>query len=196
MARRLLFVIPLGCVLAALSSCGGGGGKPFADIVWQVRCPTPMMPGDIGCPQNGDVRDVNNLNGEDGHLIQCDVEKRGATDIISFTAFKPDGNGIRAYNITVPHGGGPVQGTCTIRVEDDDGANVYTGDCGANPPNATQPCQVSNVTFDTDDKRGIAMSIICKRIPNQAAPDRPRDITRAMESDSPFSVRLANCHGA
>jgi hypothetical protein len=193
MGRRLLFVISIACLVLPLGSCGGGGGKPFADIVWQVRCPEPRMRED-NCPTNNDPRDINNLHNEDGHIIACDVERRGEQRILAFQVFKTGQYGIRAFNVAVARGGGPVQGQCSVRVEDDD--NVYVGACGANPPTAAQPCQLGPITFGTEDgSDGVGFTMICKRLPNMAAGDRPRDVTRAMDSNAAFSVRMANCRG-
>jgi hypothetical protein len=200
-------LLPLGLVSIAVlgGGCGGGGGRAFADLVYQVYCP-PFMPGEPGCPTNNDPRDIQALDNEDDHSISCSVSDEGEDQqVLDFSALKLRASGgatygIEARSVLVPRGGGSVMGGgCTVTVIEDDGDNRYAGRCGANPPTDLSPCQISDVDFGTDDGgSAVALRLLCHRIPNMTAPELTRDVRMAGaagDRNASFGIRLDNCTG-
>ena len=197
MLRQLLTVavFVVGSVVA--TGCGDDPRPMYADFRWQVQC--ELMGMCSGIPP----RNIEHLDGEEGHEIDCTVEDRAASQVLSFTVYGPDrAYGIAGSSIVFPAGGGPVQGTgCALTVEED---NTYVGSCGANPPTADTPCRITGITVTEEpDGPTVAGNILCIGIPARADMTRLREVTgqravvdpTAPENAAPASFRLVNCSG-
>lgn len=197
MPRLILVLISIACAVASSACSDGGSGRAFADMVWQVRCPNPPVPG-VGCPSDSMQRDINHLDGEEGHQIACGVsDLPDGRQSFFFRAFHGTDYGIGVQRAIVPAGGGVVSGmSCEMTIIEDD--NTYKGTCGANPPSETQPCQLTGLTFSREsDGDTVTGTIFCKNVPNEVAPERSRDVTMAGPGGggAGFSLRLVNCDG-
>ena len=189
-------ILILFLAVGLLTACGDDqDGRVYADVAWQVRCPDGAM----GCPQNDDARQVTAFDAESGHNISCSVEAStaGGQEIWYFDVELPGTYRIEPLNAAVPVGGGPVQGNgCQIRVTE--GVNTYSGRCGAEPPNADQPCQLNNITFgqSMDGYPQASGNLLCRNI-RDGTDGSVRDVTSpgAGGAEQPTPLRLLNCAG-
>ena len=176
-----------------VSACSSGGGPPFAEIRWQLRCPTGLT----GCFADQPAHSIRNLDGEDGHLIRCSVQKiEDQRQRIDFRAFHGADYGIEVTNLVIPKGGGPVMGAgCRIRVDDDSVSygGLDSGVCGANPPTGPDfPCQIQSVQAGKE----LSGTILCSSLSAPAAPTTlRRDFSSPDSPGTPASFRFLNCDG-
>ncbi len=198
--RRLGLVVALALVSLTVTSCGGGNGPRFADVAWQVRCPSMPPAGYSGCPQDSPGRDVSNVDGEAGHSVSCSVSSSGSLKILSFRVYSGSEYGIQVDGAAFDPSSGNLSGAgCTMRVLES--GNSYQGTCGANPPTDAQQCQITGVSImDAMSGPQVTGSILCRNIKAPVDPSMlVRDVTSGGTSPSarsqPFMFTLENCDG-
>jgi len=199
--RRLVITSLLALVPGSLVGCGGDDPSPlFADVQWQIQCRCMGMCS--GIPG----RDINHLDGEEGHRVACEVFSRGDRSVLTASAFQGSSYGIEIRDAEFPPGGGPVSGSgCTVRVVES--GNEYRAACGANPPSESQPCRISELmeTEDEDGNPQIQGKLVCAGLPATAGSMTVRELTFPRASvDStmcpfptpdPAQFRFVNCRG-
>lgn len=211
MVRSLLLVPAL-----LLSNCSDASKPSFADLQFKVRC--RLSGGD--CVESL-VRDVQNLHGEDGHVVTCSLSDQGdGAHSLSFSVQNTtDDWGLTARNVGFSTEGGSVIGA-TADFTLTEGANTYEGNISANPTDlgecpdpedrtcsrctgVTHQCRLSSLTFvDEPEGEGIQGQLLCLCLPNRADQLITREVTGAGAFDDddplsadPVSFRLLNCDG-
>lgn len=191
---RQILPLALLCVVA-LSGCPNNTAPEVYSIAdWQVRCDSEMLSCTPAPP-----RQVTGFNGgAAGNSVSCSVME-GATDRVVTARTGSSAGGVRysisLTNARVPRGGGFAATGCSVRVEE--GANTYSGSCGALAPSATQPCQVQ-ITFGTDAMTGSTIlnaEVLCDHLPNIAAPTQLRSVFASAGSAEPGLLQFFDCRG-
>ncbi|MEZ4251357.1 MAG: hypothetical protein R3B99_24360 [Polyangiales bacterium] len=127
-----------------LAACGDDGVGLFADVQWQVRCPGDLA----GCSRDGEPVDVFASEGDDGFNIACEVDESGGLRFVNFQ--RVDRRTASAgHRPQTGVDGGAVTGTgCRVTIVDD--STTYEGACGSSAPSASQPCQITGLSFIED----------------------------------------------
>ena len=168
MLRLFASLVVVATLCTLVVGCGDDPLQPFADIRWKLRC--QVMGGCTGYMN----RDMNNYNGEEGRKISCQIQSRGGgTNEFFFKAYQGTDYGIEMSNVSYSGTGGPVGGTCQVRVLED-GSN-WTAACGAGAPSAAQPCQITN--FRIDPMLGVVGKVWCEGLPLYGSPETLRELT-------------------
>ncbi|MCB9604668.1 MAG: hypothetical protein H6720_30485 [Sandaracinus sp.] len=183
-----------------LAACGDDGVGLFADVQWQVRCPGDLA----GCSRDGEPVDVFASEGDDGFNIACEVDESGGLRFISFNV-STGGQRLQVTGLQTGVDGGAVTGTgCRVTIVDD--STTYEGACGSSAPSASQPCQITGLSF-IEDRVGdtdvgsygpeLQMSMSCQGVTAAADPMRfRRDLYRSRTTGTtPANIRLINCTG-
>lgn len=188
---------------ALLLACGEDPPPLFADIRWHVQCRCHGMCSGI------DPRDINNLDGEDGHEISCSVRERDGQNVLTFRAEHESGYFIEIRDAEFSGSGGAVSGSrCTVRIRES--GNDYAGRCGSSLPSEAQPCRITNLEIgeDEDGFPQISGEMICLEIPSVTDSTVRREVTgpngridtsgdmcRTFPDTEPVIFRLVNCTG-
>ena len=128
--------------MLALAACGDDPAPLFADAVWQVQCRCYGMCSAIP------TRDVQHLDGEDGHNVACEVFERSGRRVLTASVSRGSEFELEIRDAEFMGMGGPVSGGCQVTVVE--GGNEFRGACSANPPTVAQPCRISNLVINTD----------------------------------------------
>jgi len=180
-------------VAAPTLGCGDDPAPTFIDIRWQVRC--QLSGGCVNIPD----RDINNLDGEDGHRLACAVNRTAdGNQILSFSAFKGTEYGIELVGATFATGGGAIMGSgCLVSVLE---GNVHEGSCTSNVPTDVNPCQVNEIAITNEpDGPTVSGKIFCQQLSALADRGIQREVT-APGTDPGAAMqgaefRLVNCDG-
>lgn len=190
---RQILPLALLCV-AALPGCPNNTAPEVYSIAdWHLRCDTEMAACTPPPP-----RQVTGFNGMNGNSVSCTVMESATDRVVNLRTGSSAGGvrySISLTNARVPRGGGFAASGCSVRVED--GANTYSGSCGALAPVATQPCQVQ-ITFGTDMMSGSTVlnaEVLCDHLPNIAAPTQLRSVFAGAGSAEPGLLQFFDCRG-
>jgi hypothetical protein len=189
------------------ASCSSPPQPAYADISYQTRClhadGSPIMAADGHCDSTGVERDIYGFNGDMGQHFSCTITEHGATRAVNFSVTAEEANGqhlgVSLTGAVVPAGGGALTGTAQFTWTD---GNQYGGNAGAGAPSATQPCQVSGITFLTDTDTGLprmdvnVACILASSIP-AATPPVIASVTRpgnmGADATSPMTIHFYSC---
>lgn len=194
MRLSVLVVVPvLGLGLAA---CGGGGNPPFAMANWQLRCPEGAMCSDSS------LHRVSQFSGEPSAddetvTVRCQLVKLSSqTYVFDFTI--QEGSGELHVQGLEFREGGSVQ-RCEEVTVTEEGAEFGTESCGSASPSGGQPCQFTNVGFETNmvPRRAVVGQLLCRNMPRAAEGlgGEPRHLTHGGDESRPVSFQLDGCEG-
>lgn len=197
------FLLGLVVVPGLLLGCGEDPPPLFADVRWHVQCRCHGMCSGI------DPRDVNNIDGEDGHSISCSVRERDGQNVLTFRAQHESGYYLEIRDAEFSGSGAAVSGSrCTVRIQES--GNTYQGPCGSSAPGDAQPCQITNIELgeDMDGFPQISGEMLCLELQSSTdstirrevtAPHSPIDssdsMCRTFPETQPVIFRLVNCTG-
>lgn len=205
----------------ALGACGGGVGAvdaatdaaidapaapTYADITLQSRCVradgSPIEASEGLCHATGIERDLYGFSGDMNLRFSCTIVER-TSRAVNFTVSgeAQDGTsiGVSLANAVVPIDGGAPTGTCQFTWTD---GNEYGGNCGAEAPSATQPCQVQSIMFLTDvatDLPRMDVNVLCFEAPSIPAQTPPilaslsRPGSTPADAMSAMTIRFYSC---
>jgi hypothetical protein len=192
---RTLFPFALVLLAAALGAgCSQERPPVFADAQWQVDCDSMMGMCSPALP-----RSVLGENGEVG-TVTCNVVETADARSLSFyvRSTATDGTVFEAQLLgaRVPRAGGSPTGGCTFTAGE--GANRFTGACGASAPSTTQPCQVRMIEFGIDPMTTstiVDVEVFCDHLPNAATAEQLRSVHFPSMAGAPAAFRFYDCVG-
>jgi hypothetical protein len=175
-------------LLAVLTSCTSETTPiVYIGMTYQVRC--------LDCqPRDTDPnpRDVRAVDGEAGYNLQCDVNKSGGTQRVTFSAEHQSSDSAKKYLLTVKGariGGDESDGPCEVRIVEGD--TTYTGACSTDEPSDDHPCQIS-----VKEKNGVIKgSLYCDRIPTMGSLSQIRYLVAPYSNEDPAKFELYGCSG-
>ncbi len=169
MVRLLSSLVVVACLCTVVVGCGDDPLQPYADIRWKLRC--QVMGGCTGYL----ARDILDYNGADNLRISCQSQARsGGAKEFFFSAYSGSEYGVQLRNASYMGTSGPIGGSsCLGRVHED--GNDWEGACGAAPPSAAIPCQVSD--FRIDPMMGVLGKIWCEGMARREDPSALRELT-------------------
>ena len=155
---RSFFVSSAVVSLAAFSALAGcnnqNDSRPYIDVTWKLRCPTPMTTGcAAGCIQGTDRR-ISGYEDDPGVSISCNVTENATDRFVSFTARNGTGQSLQFRNVQVPRTTTSGISGEVILVDGTGAGNEFRGVAGSSAPSAAQPCQISAMEFSTDPDTG------------------------------------------
>jgi hypothetical protein len=185
--RGLTMVLCLGWLVGG---CTTTDASPvFVDMTYQVRCITcePRSP-------DNPVRDLNLLDGEQGHTVRCRASKRTGDRLITFSTTYIDPNiGSDSYAIEIFEANlddDNPGNTCEIIVKE--GNNTYKGRCTSGEPDEDAACQVK-LEVEGDVVHG---SLLCLEMPNQVNSTTFRRVVNpGKDVEKPASFEIHGCVG-
>ncbi|HEX2675605.1 MAG TPA: hypothetical protein VHM19_03175 [Polyangiales bacterium] len=179
-------------VLAPLfvtSACTSEDPAPvFVDASYQLRC--------IDCQQHVPdeaVRNVQQLDGEAGYKLECDVSKSGSKRQITIDVqyddpdHPADKHSIKIAQALID--GKDPGGQCEVTVVE--ARTTYAGKCTADAPTATEPCQVS---FKISGG-SVKASVYCDNIPSPSSIDTTRYLVAPNTLNDPATIEVEGCSG-
>jgi hypothetical protein len=202
--RRLASIFSIALISLGLTSCGEEELPLYAIMNYQMGC--LYAGGCTGFP----ARQFETLNGADGYNVTCSVMPAGANMLLNLNVDHPSGNpdedyGFRINNAQFAAGGAAVAGGCTAVVTE--GANEYSGPCGAAPPadgcrdrdDATgcpQPCRLFDLFIEeTENGPTLRGKLFCEGLPLGADPTRHREVHAPLNGAEPATFAIENCDG-
>ncbi|HBQ14999.1 MAG TPA: hypothetical protein DEF51_29020 [Myxococcales bacterium] len=193
-------------ILLALGIAGCGdpnAGALFADIQYATRCEMAATP-HCGSPVNRDICGIDSGDpctpDAPNPQLSCNIqESADGTRTLEFNASQGSGFALTIIQaIFAP--GSTSAGGAGCRVVLVEGANRYSGACGASPPSEAQPCQITSVRFyDDEGNPTVEGALYCEGLQNTANPTLTIEVTQVGSGPGPAMTpgrfRLANCAG-
>lgn len=176
-----------------------GTSRMFADMQWQLRCPSDA----VGCV-DGPNQDVFAVDGEDGATLSCSLEEAVTGDRTVRLEALQSRVRLAVTNLRAARSGGPAASDsgCVVAIEED--GTTFLGACGPAAPSPEQPCQVSELMFveerigDTDIGRfgpEVVFRLLCDGLRASEPAAGTRDLRNSRTSAAPARVRMINCPG-
>jgi hypothetical protein len=198
MRRFAVSVYVLG-LLALMVSCAAPAQPIYLDVAYQTQCNTAMGGQIAGCTP-GMVRTITGFNGDMGNRYSCSILERGSTRTVSFqvTSAVADAThtplGLALSGAVVATAGGAPSGSSTFTWTD---GNTYGGAAGALAPSATQPCQLSSITFTNDMNTGLPemdVAVHCAEAPSIPLTTLTRSVSApGTTATAPIMIKLYSC---
>ena len=197
-AGRALFALALaGCDGAPVVEDAGptedaGPSGPRATLSWVMRCNEGRCP-----PEEPPVRTIDAHDGEDGHVIGCDLTETGTgTRRFDLTARLGERYGIEVRGASTGLMGGRLEGSlCRLTVLEEADVRLLAA-CGSSAPTADRPCQFQRI--DIRDEAGVPTlfaELRCVAAPEERDPSDLRDITSPTAALGYAELVFTGCDG-
>ncbi len=197
----------IGLSLLCLAGCGDpNAGARFIDTQYTVRCD---MAGHCDGPYTHDICGFADsdacASGDPSPAVSCTVTESDTMRVIGFSALADSSASadsrvsISVQNLSVTTGStAAMGGACRVTVQE--GANTYSGACGPNTPSASQPCQITNISFCDDmGNPTLKGDIFCQFLANSTNPTFQVEVTAPGTGPAAAMTaahfRVANCSG-